>query len=263
MSERHWVSYLRVSTTAQDEKGIGLEVQAAATEKWAAEHGVTIQRAYVDVCSGAIIDRPNLGELIVDVQAHQIEGIIVYRLDRIAREVILQELLLTQFTAGGALVRSTSDAETSVLDDPLLDADPSRKLIRVILGAVGEYERSLIRLRTQSAKRRLAAQGKYVGGWMGNGWHKEPGTGRKALLPELVPLVEQGLRMRELGVPFDAIGEFWFQAGFPPAIDNHTGKQSPKWSPTAVRRKLTQAESRGYKPRPLTAQAALFTGGAR
>ena len=45
----------------------------------------------------------------------------------------------------GAEVFSTSDAEQGYLqDDP---SDPSRKLIRQVLGAVAEYERAMIRLR--------------------------------------------------------------------------------------------------------------------
>jgi DNA invertase Pin-like site-specific DNA recombinase len=69
-------------------------------------------------------------------------GVVVYRLDRLARDLIVQETLLAEVWRMGREVFSTSAAEQGYLaDDPHA---PSRKLIRQVLGAVNEYERSMI-----------------------------------------------------------------------------------------------------------------------
>ncbi len=82
----------------------------------------------------------------------------VYRLDRLARDLILQETLLAEITAAGGQVFSTMPGEQAVIeDDP---EDPSRRLIRQVLGAVAEYERSLIRLRLRNGRRRKAERGR-------------------------------------------------------------------------------------------------------
>jgi DNA invertase Pin-like site-specific DNA recombinase len=61
---------------------------------------------------------------------------------------------------GGAF--STSAAESGYLvDDP---DDPSRKLIRQILGAVSEYERAMIPLRLRSGRHRKAKHGGFAYG---------------------------------------------------------------------------------------------------
>ena len=60
----------------------------------------------------------------------------VYRLDRLARDLIVQETVLAEVKRLGGEVFSTSAAEAGYLsDDP---DDPSRKLIRQVLGAVAE-----------------------------------------------------------------------------------------------------------------------------
>lgn len=70
-----------------------------------------------------------------------VQGIFVYRLARLARDLVLQEQLLAEVSRAGGQVFSTSGAEQHYLVD---DSDaPSRRLIRQILGAVSEYERSM------------------------------------------------------------------------------------------------------------------------
>ena len=71
---------------------------------------------------------------------------------------------------GGELF-STSPAEAGCLiDDP---DDPSRALIRQILGAVSQYERAMIRLRMRSGKARKKDQGGYAGGGVPLGFRAE------------------------------------------------------------------------------------------
>jgi DNA invertase Pin-like site-specific DNA recombinase len=117
--------------------------------------------------------------------------LIVYRLDRLARDLVLQEQLLADIRRMGADVFSTSSAEGSYLtDDP---DDPSRKLIRQVLGAVNEYERAIIALRLRSGRRKKYDNGGYAFGSPPYGW--------RAVRRDLVEDPEEQAalaRMREL-----------------------------------------------------------------
>ena len=70
-------------------------------------------------------------------------------------------VVLREIRRLGADLFSTSEAENAYLvDDP---KDPSRKMIRQILGVVSEYERSMIAVRLRSARDRKKAHGGYAG----------------------------------------------------------------------------------------------------
>ena len=91
------------------------------------------------------------------VAADRADGILVHRLDRLARDVVLQEQLLAELHRRGKELHSVSASEDENLaHDP---EDPTRALVRRILGSVATYERDVIRLRLRAgrARKELAA----------------------------------------------------------------------------------------------------------
>jgi len=84
--------------------------------------------------------RKALPEALRAAQEGRAQGIVVHRLGRLARDLIAQELLLREVRRLGGEVFSTSAGEAGYLTDN--PDDPSRTLIRQILGAVSEYERN-------------------------------------------------------------------------------------------------------------------------
>lgn len=173
-------SYLRVSTDKQSEDGQGIALQREAIKKWAKSSGHKLVAEFHDEggVSGAkeLDDRPALGDALEMVRAGEAEGLVVYRLDRLARDLIIQETLIAEVRRHGGRVFSTMAGEDAFLtDDP---DDPSRKLIRQILGSVSEYERSVIAIRLRSGRRRKAEQGGYAYG--------RPPMGKVAVGGELV-----------------------------------------------------------------------------
>lgn len=160
--------YCRVSTKEQVE-GFGLDVQRARL----LVHGVQRSRIFEDEgVSGALMDRPALGDAINALEPG--DTLVVPRLDRLARDLITQELLLRAIRLKGADVVSCVEGENAYLAEDA--GDPSRKLIRQILGAVAEYERSMISLRTQAGRRAKKAAGGYAGGQPPYGWRGEGGV---------------------------------------------------------------------------------------
>lgn len=98
--------------------------------------------------SGARADRPMLAQVLAQVLAAvwngEAEAVLVARLDRLARDVVLQEMLIKELHQAGGRLLSAVQSENDLLDDP---NDPGRKMMRQVLGAFSEYERSIIALR--------------------------------------------------------------------------------------------------------------------
>jgi DNA invertase Pin-like site-specific DNA recombinase len=163
------VGYLRISTAGQAD-GFGLDVQRDALEAWAEAGGHELGACYQDVTSGVngLEQRDGLASALATVADGATEGIVVARLDRLARDMVLQETLLREIARAGGMLCSADAGEQSVLGDTA--GDPSRKLIRQILGAVAEFERELIALRLAAGKAQKLARGGYVGGRPPFGW---------------------------------------------------------------------------------------------
>src|SRR5438128_6371629 len=157
--------YVRVSTDRQAERGLGLEVQERSIRRWAKAQGHRLLDVLRDEGvsgSNGLGSRLGLADALDLVREKRAAGIIVARLDRLARDLIVQEQVLAEVRRLGGDVFSTSAGQAAYLvDDP---DDPSRKLIRQVLGAVNEYERAMIALRLRSGRRRKADRGGYAYG---------------------------------------------------------------------------------------------------
>ena len=78
-------------------------------------------------------------------------GIVVYRLDRLACDLISQEALLVEIRRHGGRVFSCSEADSAhLVDNP---EDPDRRLIRQVLDAITVYEQGPIAQRLRAGKR--------------------------------------------------------------------------------------------------------------
>jgi DNA invertase Pin-like site-specific DNA recombinase len=99
------VGYLRVTTDRQAEEGLGLEVQEEAIQAWAQTHGhelVALTRDEGISGSNGLDTRVGLGDALEAVREGRAEGLVVYRLDRLARDLIVQETLLAELRRMGA-----------------------------------------------------------------------------------------------------------------------------------------------------------------
>ncbi len=161
------IAYLRVSTGKQVEEGLGLDVQEAVCRAWAGlnDHVIVGVEADEGISGTKDLDnRAALSRALAAVKSGRVAGVVVYRLDRWARDLILQEQLLVEIRRAGGELFTTSGAESDYLtDDP---KDPSRKLIRQVLGAVSEYERSMIALRLAGGRAAKRSNGGYAGGYV-------------------------------------------------------------------------------------------------
>lgn len=145
------VAYVRVST---DEQKLSPHAQVVELERFAARHGLTIAAVHQDTgVSGAaeLSDCPGLTAAITAVQDLRAGGLLVLRLDRLARDTkkaSLVELLLDK--AGAKLL---------TVDGTNQD-DPFAQMARMFQSWMAQQERHLIGARTKSALKQLKRENK-------------------------------------------------------------------------------------------------------
>src|SRR5690349_14217760 len=84
-------TYLRVSTDKQADEGLGLDVQREAIRAWAKEHGHRVVRWTADEGisgSNGLDTRVALLEAFDALKDGTAAGLVVYRLDRLARDLV-------------------------------------------------------------------------------------------------------------------------------------------------------------------------------
>jgi DNA invertase Pin-like site-specific DNA recombinase len=225
-------AYLRVSTDAQAEHGLGLDVQRQAIRRWAREHGHRIVEWHADEGvsgSNGLEHREGLAAALATLRTKTAHGLVVYRLDRLARDLIVQEQLIAEVRRTGVPLFSTSNSEDHYLeDDP---DDPSRALIRQVLGAVSQYERAMITLRMASGRKRKAEGGGYAYGSPAYGWEATDGV--------LIPIPEEQQVIRDI---VEAVGTGRSIRGVAEDLNERlVPARRGRWHPSTVARVLKRA----------------------
>lgn len=158
------IAYTRTST----QNGAGqdsLEAQADACRAWAEAHGheiVAVERDEAMSGKLGVEQRPGLLAALGSLEDGSADGLIVHRLDRLARELHVQEAALARAWAAGEHVEVFEAVDGPIKrDDP---DDPMRTFVRQVMGAAAELERGLVRARLQGGRRRKAARGEWIGG---------------------------------------------------------------------------------------------------
>ena len=137
------IAYARVSSDGQT-----LDAQQAAL----LAAGAT--KVFAEKVSGAVTGRKALAKAIAALGAGDV--LLVTRLDRLARSTRDLLNVLASVAEKGAGFRS--------LADPMIDTtSPHGKLIIAVLGALAEFERSMILSRTAEGRKRAQARGVVFG----------------------------------------------------------------------------------------------------
>ena len=146
------LSYLRVSGKGQVE-GHGFERQREAIARYAkASHVDVVEEFRDEGVSGTkeLVDRDGLAALIDRIESNGVRLVLVERADRLARDLLVGEIILGQFRRLGVrVVEADGGNDLTAGDD-----DPTKKLIRQVLGAVAEFEKSVIVAKLRAARDR-------------------------------------------------------------------------------------------------------------
>lgn len=153
------VAYLRVSTEAQTEK-YGLDVQKQKILEYCDKEGIIIDKWYIDGgYSGSKLDRPEIQELLRDAECGKIAKVLIYKLDRVSRDVIDTLNLLYRVLPkyGVQIVSMTED---------LRFENPMDKVMVGVNAIMGQYEREVIYMRTRAGMKERVKKGLWPGGGM-------------------------------------------------------------------------------------------------
>lgn len=142
--------YARVSTEGQDP-----HPQLAKLREWATRNEHTICLEAVDKATGKNMRRPGMESVMILVRQRHVDGVAVCKIDRWARSV--KDLSNT--------VNEIHDrkAEFHAIDQGLSvkPNDPTAKLILNVLGAVADWEGSIISERTKDGLAGKSGRGRH------------------------------------------------------------------------------------------------------
>ncbi len=164
------IGYARVSTHDQD---LALQLDAlrrAGCSRIFEDRGV----------SGAQADRPGLGQALAYLRERLGDVLVVWKLDRLGRSLAHLIDTVSELEGRGVGLRSLTEAIDTTT--------PGGRLIFHVFGALGQFERDLIRERTRAGLAAAAARGR-------KGGRKPVVTADK--LKRAQALLAQGLNVRE------------------------------------------------------------------
>jgi DNA invertase Pin-like site-specific DNA recombinase len=172
------VGYPRVSTRGQIRADVSLPNQDREIRAWARRKGHRIVGMFPEGRSGALDldDRVALTAAVDMIAAGKAEGLVCYSLDRLAREITVQEAILAAVWEAGGRVFTTDHGEV-LQDDP---DDPMRTGMRKMAGIMYELDRLFVVARLRRGRRLKAEQGGFAGGGIRYGFTTE----RKQLVPD-------------------------------------------------------------------------------
>jgi DNA invertase Pin-like site-specific DNA recombinase len=161
-------SYIRVSGLGQVDKD-GPVRQREAIAAFSRKHSLVHAAEFFEGgVSGTIdgMDRPQFAEMLTKADtfnnghfltALKIDGIVVECMDRLARDLMVSELLLRECRARNIKVFCADQGElTDVASD---SGDPTRTMFRQILGAIAQWNKSVTVNKLRGARVRARANG--------------------------------------------------------------------------------------------------------
>ena len=223
------IGYRRVSGESQLD-GYGLPIQYDAIHALAAQEGLPVDEIFTDGGISGTKDtdeRPGLEAVVTYCTEHPGTTVLLPKLDRLARALAIQEHILAVLWATDATVLSCDAGENHYLrtgDDP---DDPTRTLIRQVLGAVAQFERGQIRLRLRNGRRRKIRDHGWAGGVEPYGWTDE----REQLT------ISRAVAMRAANIPWRAVCAELNTAGL-------VKRNGQPWNETELCRTVRRARER-------------------
>lgn len=157
MSRIKAFAYLRVSGKGQI-KGDGFTRQESEVRQYAQSAGYSIEGVYREEgISGTTTeeDRPAFKDMVTAILKNGVRTIIIEGMDRLARELRVQEHLVIYLASKGITLlsaRTEEDITAAVMGDPM------KKALVQIQGVFAELEKSLLVKKLRTARERVRAE---------------------------------------------------------------------------------------------------------
>jgi len=187
--------YLRVSGKGQVD-GDGFTRRSKAIREYSAAHGLRLVSVFREEgVSGSVenMDRPAWRELMAMLHSNGVRTILIEKLDRLARDLMIQEAAIADLHKHGFTLISATEPD-------LMAKDPTRILMRQLLGAVAQYDKSQIVLKLRGARIRRKAREGRCEGRKPFGYYE----GEDAILARLKALRAEGLGFDRIAARMNA-----------------------------------------------------------
>jgi DNA invertase Pin-like site-specific DNA recombinase len=212
--------YVRVSYVGHraGPRFISPQLQEAQIRAYAAAHGYELGRVFFEINrSGRDEQRVELQAALARIERGESDGIIVARLDRLARTVTGALRTLSAIEAAGASVIS--------IEDGLNSKTPFGKALSTILRALAELEVARTAESSRIARRRMVVRGVHPSASPPTGYRRRPGVGLQPD-PEQAPLIVEAFQRRAAGATYSETASFLRQTTLTNARGgaNWTGK---------------------------------------
>lgn len=156
-SPKRVLGCIRVSASEQAKEGLSLRFQKRKIKSFCELHDLELIRIIEDAgFSGKDTNRPGLQELLELIPNHDVNGVVVYRLDRLKRST--RDLL--------AMVDETfnqNDADFFSVTEKVDTTTALGKFFLTIIGALAQMERDLISERTTAGMEEVRLKGSHLG----------------------------------------------------------------------------------------------------
>jgi DNA invertase Pin-like site-specific DNA recombinase len=152
------VGYIRVSTEEQSREGISMEMQAAKIRTYCELNDLELAGIVEDagISGKSISGRPGIQEVLEGVRRRTVDAVIVYKLDRLARNTIEALEMAQSMDKAGVALHSISEK---------LDTQSALgKFFFTLTASLAEMERNVIAERTAAALAQKKSKGEKTGG---------------------------------------------------------------------------------------------------
>jgi len=199
------VGYVRVSTEEQSREGVSLDTQAAKIRAYADLHDMDLVGIIEDagISGKSIKARPGIRAVLEMVKARKVDAVIVYKLDRLARNTI-------ECLEMAKLMDKSGCAEHSISEK--LDTQSALgRFFFTLTASLAEMERGLISERTKAALAQKRANGEKTGGDCPYGYKAVNGKlvadmAEQRLISRIRELKGNGLSLRKIVAALEADG---------------------------------------------------------
>src|SRR4051794_30097079 len=163
------VGYVRVSSDDQAKDGVSIDVQAEKVRMYASLHNLEMLEVIADAGESAkSLDRPGLARALAQLDDGSIAGVVVYKLDRLTRELGDWTGLIDRYFGerGGRSLMSVSESIDT--------RTAAGRMVLNIMMTVAQWERETVCERTRTAVRFKQGRGERVSGRIPFGFRLAP-----------------------------------------------------------------------------------------
>lgn len=206
-----WV-YSRVSTEEQAQGGISLDMQEEMAEQWCREkiagRPYELTKVRDEGASGKYGWKPlpqssrvreGLARVVEAIEAGQVDKLLIYRIDRLARNLLVWEEFLQRYVYTGKV-------ELVILAENVDFSTPGGRALAGILSTFSSFQREQTAENIRNTIQRQTGKG-YPWGTVGYGWRRKTKAERQPGEPSMVHPVPEELEQVKRIIA-------WFRAGW-------------------------------------------------